>query len=213
MKLVRTVPALVGLVLLVACAPATALTPASGVTDPAPRQPKADRDWAYAIDLLKRRDDAGALTYLERAVEVGGDPSPMYQVLLLRDVAELRLAAGDTAGAVAAADQGTLLLGKVERSATFSDEDRRLNRMLMAALRAAGNGDAAALEALTRTIDAGYPKAADPWFLLGQVRERAGDTAGAQRAYRAYLDRLPEFGILRRTTVMRAYAARTLGLS
>ena len=196
--------------LLVVLAIAGCVAPAAPIRpDLPPRQPKADRSWAHAVDLLRVGDDAEARVYVEQAVELGGDSNPLVQMLLLRDLAELRLATADGPGAALAAREAEAMLARAPRSATLSEDERRLNQHLLDALEAAGQGDLRSLERLAQTTtDAG--RAADPWYLLGWTREQRGDTSAAREAYRSYLERVPEFGILRRSALMREHARSVL---
>jgi hypothetical protein len=65
-----------------------------------PLPESAAADWSYAVRVLDRGDVAQAHRYFERAVELGPVAEP-GRAQFFRDLAEVRLAAGDAAGAAA----------------------------------------------------------------------------------------------------------------
>jgi hypothetical protein len=171
--------------------------------DPPPRRSSANDLWSYGAYLLVRDEPQIAVGFLEDAAR-----SDLNQLnnpaLLLRDLAEARLAAGDAAGAAQAAQAARTRLDQVPRTAQFQADDRDLFERVLEALDRAGQQD---LDGLARlAADEGAFPSADPWFLLAQGRERRGNDAGAREAYRAYLDRAPAWSFLRRTSAMQQYA-------
>jgi hypothetical protein len=163
----------------------------------------------YALELLKQGDDGGARQHFERAGELGaGRGTPGDSSLFLRDLAEVRLATGDGAGAAQAAEAGLSRLGSVPPSAQFIASDRALFERLLNGLAAAGREDTAALEALASDAQ---PRTADPWYLLGWVHEGHSEMGQAREAYRRYLANSPEFDILRRSALMRRHAQQVVG--
>lgn len=171
----------------------------------APETDSPDRTWEYAIDLLRVGQGESARAAFERTLSLGADRwPPADSALFLRDLAEVRLAAGDTAGAREAVQGARTRLGRIAPTAQFQEPDRQLYARLLDALEAAARGDTATLDGYARD---GRLPTVDPAYLLGWVREQAGDRSGAVQAYRAYLDGVPRFGILRRTAVMRLHAA------
>ena len=163
----------------------------------------------YALQLLRRGDDAGARQHLERANELGaGRGTPADSSLFLRDLAELRLATGDGTGAAQAADTGLSRLSAVPTSAQFVASDRALFERLLNGLAAAGRDETAALEALASDAQ---PRTADPWYLLGWVHERRSEMDQARDAYRRYLASSPELDMLRRSALMRRHAQEVVG--
>jgi hypothetical protein len=164
----------------------------------------------YALQLLRRGDDAGARRHLERAAELGaGRAASAEAALFLRDLAEVRLATGDGPGAAQAAESSLDRLGRLSLSAQFLTSDRDLFGRLLTALAAAGREDVGGLEALA-TSDA-QPRTADPWYLLAWVHERHAEMDQARQAYRRYLAGSPEFDILRRSALMRQHAQQAVG--
>jgi tetratricopeptide (TPR) repeat protein len=164
----------------------------------------------YALELLRRGDDSGAHQHLERANQLGAGRAPSFDAaLFLRDLAEARLAAGDGSAATQAAEAGLDRLGRLTLTAQFQTSDRDLFGRLLTALADAGREDAASLEGLASS-DA-QPRAADPWYLLGWVREARGEVDQAREAYRHYLAASPEFDILRRSVLMRQHAQQVVG--
>jgi Flp pilus assembly protein TadD len=172
----------------------------------APEQPRrraptlvtGEHYWAYGIDLLADGHEDSARSMLEKALELDLE-EPLY----LRDLAELRLAAGDRPGAAEAARRGLRRLEQVPTTAQFRDADRAIFVALLEGLEAAATGDTLKLELLATTV---RPALADPWFLLGWAFEERGDRDSARAAYRSYLDRSPELGLLRRSIAMRHHA-------
>ena len=196
--------ALVGLALLLsACA-----RPA-----PPPDRPPGDsgrEQTEFALELLRRGDDSGAREHLERANQLGAGRAPSFDAaLFLRDLAEARLAAGDGPGAAQAADASLDRLGRLTLTAQFVTADRDLFARLLTALADAGREDVGSLEGLAAS--GAQPLAADPWYLLGWVRERRGEVDQAREAYRRYLAGSPEFDILRRSALMRQHAQQVVG--
>ncbi len=191
---------------------AIALLILAGCASPPPpspeRRPNPDSGGEQiddSLQRLRRGDDAGARTALERALRLGSNRGvPADSAQFLRDLAELRLATGDPAGAEAAAAEGLERLAQVPLTAQFGEEDREVSARLLQSLRAAGARSLSELEALARADV--YPPLADPWYLLGWTLERHGDPAAARVAFRAYLDRSPQFGLLRRSRLMRQHA-------
>jgi Tfp pilus assembly protein PilF len=164
----------------------------------------------YALELLRRGDDSGARQHLERANQLGAGRAPSFDAaLFLRDLAEARLAAGDGPGATQAAESSLDRLGRLALTAQFLTSDRDLFARLLTALADAGREDAAGLEALAASDT--QARAADPWYLLGWVRERRGEVDQAREAYRRYLAGSPEFDILRRSVLMRQHAQQLVG--
>jgi tetratricopeptide (TPR) repeat protein len=154
--------------------------------------------WAYGAYLLSRGEAANARSYLEPLV-AGGVTN---QSLLLRDVAEARLFSGDLEGAASAAHEASTSLAQRPTTAQFRAADRFLFERTLQALEAAATGDASALTQLAT----GDERSADAWYLLGWTREREGDLADAQNAYRAFLARTPQWSFLRETFEMRRHA-------
>ena len=196
--------ALVGLALLLtACAR----------PEPRAERPPGDsgrEQTEYALQLLRRGDDAGARRHLERAAQLGAGRAPSLDAaLFLRDLAEARLAAGDGSGATQAAESSLDRLGRVALTAQFLTSDRDLFARLLMALADAGREETASLEALAAS-DA-QPRTADPWYLLAWVHERRGEVDQAREAYRRYLAGSPEFDLLRRSVLMRQHAQQVLG--
>ncbi len=162
------------------------------------------------LERLRSDDPAGALAAMEAANRAGAARlSPFDSSLFLRDLAELRLARGDDAGAADAAENGLRSLDQVPLTAQFKDEDQQVFRRLLSSLALAGRTNAEQLEALARSD--GFPPLADPWYLLGWVREHQGDVSGARQAYQTYLSRTPEFGLLRLTRFMEQHAREVVG--
>jgi hypothetical protein len=121
---------------------------------------------------------------------------------LLRDVAEARLFSGDLEGAASAAQEASTSLAQRPTTAQFRAADRFLFERTLQALEAAATGDASALTQLATDDE----RSADAWYLLGWTREREGDLADAQNAYRAFLARTPQWSFLRETFEMRRHA-------
>lgn len=180
---------------------------------PPPDRPPGDsgrEQTEYALELLRRGDDSGARQHLERANQLGAGRAPSLDAaLFLRDLAEARLAAGDGPGAAQAAEASLDRLGRITLTAQFVTSDRDLFGRLLTALADAGREDAASLEAMAASE--AQPRSADPWYLLGWVRERRGEVDQAREAYRRYLANSPEFDILRRSVLMRQHAQQVVG--
>jgi tetratricopeptide (TPR) repeat protein len=175
--------------------------PPSG--SPLPPLPEsAAADWSYAVRVLDRGDLPQARRYFERAVELGPVVDP-DRAQFFRDLAEVRLASGDPAGAAAAVHASADALARLPANARFRDSERSLFQRTLDALEAAANDDAASLEALTADAS---PPLGDAWYLLGWVREQHGDVPAASVAYQAYLDRSPAWSFLRFAPRMRQHA-------
>lgn len=188
------------------CAPPPAAPAPAGT----PTLQSTEDVWAYAIDLVRVGDDAGALAMLERAAPdvVALDWDPPYAAPFYRDLAELRLAAGRRTEAEAAARGALEQIGRIRPWTQFQAADRRLAERLAHALAAGARADVAALDTLCRSTES--PPVADACYLLGDLRQRQGETEGARAAFLAYLDRVPEFGFLRRQALMRGEAERAV---
>ena len=193
--------------LALAMVPLLACAPVEPARLPPPLAPTPESTWKYGAYLLSLDAAAEARPFLERlaggSVESVSDPS-----LYLRDLAEVRLFTGDPAGAAAAARLARARLALVRRSAQFQADDRLLFERTVDALEAAGADDLPRLTALA--ADEGRFPAADAWYLLAWRAERAGDTAAARTAYRAFLERAPRWSFLRRGVEMRQHAQRAL---
>jgi hypothetical protein len=139
--------------------------------------------------------------YLERAraLETGGGDAQFH-----RDLAEVRLFAGDLAGAGDEARVSASTLVARTPNARFTASERRLFERLLQALLAAANDDAAGLTQLAESDES--PPLADAWYLLGWTRQRHGDLEAARAAYRAYLDGAPIWSFLRQAPAMREHA-------
>jgi hypothetical protein len=175
----------------------------------APRVLSPDRFWDYGLAELKEGDEPAALGALEEALNLNAARWPAKdRAQFMRDLAELRLSQGKTDEAQQAAAMALDALSQVDLTATFTPAERDAQEHVTRALLLAGQGDAAGLEALARAPS--RPLVADPWYLLGWLRERNGDQAGVRSAYAAYLQMVPAYGLLRRTQAMRAHAAHTV---
>ncbi len=160
---------------------------------------------AYGLELLRNGDRDAALAAMERANALGATrlpPSDSSQ--FLRDLAELRLAHGDDAGAADAAQLGLQRVAQVPLTAQFRDQDMQVFRRLLFSLLAAARRDTNQL-AFSARSDAS-PPLADPWYLLGWAYEQQGNQDAARDAYRSYLARAPQFGLLRLTRFMQQHA-------
>jgi hypothetical protein len=175
----------------------------------APRILSPDRFWEYGLAELKYGDEPAALGALEQALDLNAARWPAKdRAQFMRDLAEVSLAQGKTDEAQQAATMALDALSQMDLTATFTPSERDAQAQVTRAILLAGRGDAAALEALAR--EPSQPLIADPWYLLGWLRERNGDRAGARAAYTSYLQLVPAYGLLRRTQTMRAHAADVL---
>lgn len=191
-----------GLSLMLGCA-----APAAAVRQPPPLDPSAGSTWAYGAYLLSLGDAHAALGYLE-PLGGGSLANITNPAILMRDLAEARLAADDLPGAAEAARSARVELARRNRSAQFQADDRRLFERVVDALEAAGDDDLPRLRSLA--ADESAAPSADAWYLLGWLSERQGDVPGAQAAYRAYLARVPQWAFFRATSVNREHAQKAL---
>jgi hypothetical protein len=190
-----------GLSVLLACSPPPT------TRQPPPLDQSPGSRWAYGAYLLGFGEATAALGYLEPLA--GGPPDTVSNAaLLLRDVAEARLAVGDLGGAASAARAARVELARRARSAQFQADDRRVFERVIDGLEAAGDDNLQQLSALA--ADEGATPSADVWYLLGWVEERHGDLAAAQVAYRSFLARSPQWSFLRQAVVMRQHAQASL---
>jgi Flp pilus assembly protein TadD len=170
-----------------------------------PNPDSGSEQWVYALGQLAEEDDNDARRGLERAYQLG-----QRDALFLRDLAEVRLATGDRAGAAEVARAGLEEVDRMPSTAQFQDEDRRIFQALLGSLQAAAVDDVPTLERLAAEA---RPRLADPWYLLGWALESRGAKAEARAAYQAYLDRSPEFDLLRRSMGMRRHAREVTAAS
>jgi hypothetical protein len=171
---------------------------------PPPILRSPDSDWQYAVYLLSVGDDPNAAQrYLERAQAEGGVQDAKDLALFDRDLAEARLLAGDMPGAALAASVGLGDLEQRPTTAQFQLADRSVFQRDLAALQAAANMDAAELTRIAES-ESDQPDA-DPWYLLGWLDERVGNTAQARVAYGRYLQLAPAWTFLRRAALMQRH--------
>ena len=200
---------LVSRVVLLASLLALACSRPEAPPDRLPSNDSGREQIEYALKLLRRGDDSGARVHLERASELGaGRGTPQDSSMFLRDLAEVRLATGDGAGAAQAAETGLERLARVPTTAQFVASERNLFERLLTSLVAAGRGDLGRLADLAAADP--QPPTADPWYLLGWVHEQQSDAPQARQAYRRYLAASPEFDLLRRSTLMRQHAQQVV---
>jgi hypothetical protein len=167
-------------------------------------------DWQYGVYLLSiANDPARAQRYLERAQSESHGSEGTDALLFDRDLAEARVFAGDLTGATAAAPVGLMDLARAPLTAQFQAADADLYRRDLTAISAAASNQVEQLNDLA-SATAGEPDA-DPWYMLGWVRERAGDVAGARAAYAEYLNLAPAWSFLRSSAVMQAHARAVIG--
>jgi hypothetical protein len=184
---------------LVGCA-----RPSSSINPP-PLQSSDDATWQYAAYLLTQGHTQDARGYLE-GVEKDSVSDP---ALFLRDLAEARLFSGDASGAADAAALARAALAQKPTTAQFRDDDRYIFERTLEALQAAGADDRQRLTRLTQ--DEQRAPSADAWYCLGWLDEQHQDLAGAKAAYRAFLDRAPQWSFLRQATSMREHARAVIG--
>ena len=174
---------------------------------PAPVVESAATDWTYALRVLALGNLTSAHNYLERAVQAGpaslSDRAQMY-----RDLAEVRLALGDGAGAASAVRVSQDALGQLPLNARFTPTERRLSERTLEALLAAADDDLNALTAACSSQES--PPAVDACYLLGWAYEQHAQSAQARPAYQAYVDRAPAWSFLRRAGAMRQHAVTVL---
>ena len=195
------------LLVILCLAGCSAVAPA---TEWRPKPENGHEQTEAALDRLKRGDDHEALAFLERARELGtGRGQAVEATTFWRDISEVRFALGDGAGAAMAARNGSEQLARIPGSARFRDQDRALWTHQFQSLAAAGDRDLTRLEALANQQPLAH--LADDWYLIGLLHERAGEIDSARAAYRAYLDRSPEFSLLRRARLMREHASAFVG--
>jgi hypothetical protein len=128
--------------------------------------------------------------------------------LLLRDLAEACLFAGDASCAAQAAYQAKESLERKPTTAQFRADDRRIFQRTLDALSAAATDDRDNLEQICQ--DEQRAPAADACYLLGWLDEQRGDLTSDQSAYRAYLRLSPQWSFLRQAAEMRRHAADAL---
>ena len=167
----------------------------------------AAADWGYALRVLELGDLTSASAYLQQATQAGpatvSDRTQMY-----RDLAEVRLALGDRAGAATAARVSQDALAQQRLNARFTPTERRLSERTLEALLGAANDDLAGLTAACSTDES--PPAVDACYLLGWTYEQHVQPAQARPAYQAYVDRAPAWSFLRRSAAMRQHALTIL---
>jgi hypothetical protein len=183
---------------------ATACAPSQTLRQPPPAQASAVDDWQYGVYLVTvDRDPAAAQYYVDRA-EAEGAAANSSAPLFYRDAAESHLFAGDLHGAAVAAGKGSAALADRPTTAQFQPDDRSLFERDLSALEAAGNDDADAVLNIAKA--SAHPPNADPWYILGWLREHGGDADGARVAYARYLELSPAWTFLRSADAMRAHA-------
>jgi hypothetical protein len=176
---------------------------------PPPTDATATTDWDYGVYLLAASGNpATAQLYLVRAESEGVPTSASQAALFYRDLAEAHLFAGDMAAASAAARHGIDALASRSTTAQFQPDDRSLFERDLAALEAAGHGDTTALLGVAQAPT--NPPVADPWYVLGWLRERDGDMDGARSAYARYVELSPAWSLLRGASGMRQHAQAVL---
>jgi hypothetical protein len=163
--------------------------------------------WTYAAYLLGLGQAAQARPYLQAVaatdLERVSDPS-----LLLRDLAEACLFAGDAPCAAQAASQAKNALARKPMTAQFRADDQLIFQRTLDAISAAATDDRGSLEQICQ--DEQPAPAADACYLLGWLDEQHGDLTSAQSAYRAYLRLSPQWSFLRQGAEMRRHAADAL---
>jgi tetratricopeptide (TPR) repeat protein len=203
----RSRAALGACLLIVTACSGPALPSPPPVSPPAPVIESAAADWAYALRVLALGDLASADVYLEQAARAGprttSDRAQMY-----RDLAEVRLALGDRAGAAAAVRVSQDALSQLSLNARFTPSERRMSERTLEALLAAADDDLAVLTAACSSDES--PPAVDACYLLGWTYEQHAQTAEARPAYQAYIDRAPAWSFLRRAAAMRQHAVVVL---
>jgi hypothetical protein len=157
----------------------------------------------YAVRVLSSGDLMTARSYLERVADPG-PAGPNERALFYRDLAEVRLALGDRAGAAAAVNSAAEAQSQQPLNARFTPGERRLAQRTLEALRAAADADVAGLAAACSTDE--RPPAVDACYLLGWTYEGRGEVASARAAYQTYVDRAPTWSFLRRAPLMRQHA-------
>jgi tetratricopeptide (TPR) repeat protein len=177
------------------------------VNPPAPVVESAATDWAYALRVLVRGDLQSARDYLEHAVQAG-PANTSDHAQMFRDLAEVRLALGDGAGAASAVRVSQDALGQLPLNARFTLTERRLSERTLEALLAAADDDLAALTAACSSDES--PPAVDACYLLGWTYEQRAQPAQARPAYQAYVERAPAWSFLRRAAAMRQHAQMVL---
>jgi hypothetical protein len=182
-------------------------SPAAPERRPPPLDTSPQSEWTYGAYLLSLGDAHAALVYLE---PLGHGPleNIVFPALLLRDLAEARLVAGDLPGAAAAARAARAQLALRGRSAQFQADDRRIFERTIDGLEAAGDDDLQRLSDLC--ADESPTPSADVWYLLGWLQERHGNLLAAQAAYRGFLQRTPQWLFLREAVGMRQHAQAVL---
>jgi hypothetical protein len=174
---------------------------------PPPLDTSAQAEWTYAAYLLGLGDANAALGYLEPLAS-GRFENVTNPPLLLRDLAEARLAAGDLPGASMAARQAREQLARRGRSAQFQADDRRVFERVVDGLEAAGDNDLQGLADLA--ADDSPSPSADVWYLLGWLQERHGNLLAARTAYSGFAQRAPQWLFLRQAALMRQHALAVL---